>query len=219
MQGQLQVAYKETIQTSVDVEGKFIKQSGGRGQYGHVWLKLEPLARGAGYEFENKVAGGTVPREFIPAIEKGALEAITSGVLLGSPVVDIKVIVYDGSYHDVDSSEIAFKMATKMAFKTGMEKASPVLLEPIMQVEVDTPDDHMGDVIGDLSSRRGKILGMTAKGTAQIINAEVPLGEMFGYATDLRSMTKGRAGYTMEFKLYQEVPRNVQEALVEKKKK
>jgi elongation factor G len=219
VQGQLQVAYKETIQTSVDVEGKFIKQSGGRGQYGHVWLKLEPLARGAGYEFENNVTGGTVPREYIPAIEKGALEAVTSGVLLGSPVVDIKVIVYDGSYHDVDSSEIAFKMATKMAFKTGMEKASPVLLEPIMQVEVDTPDDHMGDVIGDLSSRRGKILGMTAKGTAQIINAEVPLGEMFGYATDLRSMTKGRAGYTMEFKLYQEVPRNVQDALVEKKKK
>lgn len=219
VQGQLQVAYKETIQKAVDVEGKFIKQSGGRGQYGHVWLKLEPLERGAGYVFENEVVGGTVPREYIPAIEKGALEAITSGVLLGSPVVDIKVIVYDGSYHDVDSSEIAFKMATKMAFKTGMEKASPVLLEPIMKVEVDTPDDHMGDVIGDLSSRRGKILGMTAKGTAQIINAEVPLGEMFGYATDLRSMTKGRAGYTMEFKLYQEVPRNVQEALVEKKKK
>jgi elongation factor G len=219
VQGQLQVAYKETIQIPADVEGKFIKQSGGRGQYGHVWLKLEPLARGAGYEFENKTVGGTVPREYIPAIEKGALEAITSGVLLGCPVVDIKVIVYDGSYHDVDSSEIAFKMATKMAFKSGMEKSSPVLLEPIMQVEVDTPDDHMGDVIGDLSSRRGKILGMTARGTTQIINAEVPLGEMFGYATDLRSMTKGRAGYTMEFKLYQEVPRNVQEALVEKKKK
>lgn len=219
MQGQLQVAYKETIQTSVDIEGKFIKQSGGRGQYGHVWLKLQPLERGAGYVFENEVVGGTVPREYIPAIEKGALEAITSGVLLGSPVVDIKVIVYDGSYHDVDSSEIAFKMATKMAFKIGMEKASPVLLEPIMKVEVETPDDHMGDVIGDLSSRRGKILGMTAKGTTQVINAEVPLGEMFGYATDLRSMTKGRAGYTMEFKLYQEVPRNVQEALVEKKKK
>ena len=219
VQGQLQVAYKETIQVPVDVEGKFIKQSGGRGQYGHVWLKLQPLERGAGYQFENEVVGGTVPREYIPAIEKGALEAITSGVLLGCPVVDIKVIVYDGSYHDVDSSEIAFKMATKMAFKSGMEKASPVLLEPIMKVEVDTPDDHMGDVIGDLSSRRGKILGMTAKGSAQIINAEVPLGEMFGYATDLRSMTKGRAGYTMEFKLYQEVPRNVQDALVEKKKK
>jgi len=219
VQGKLQVAYKETIQAPVDVEGKFIKQSGGRGQYGHVWLKLEPLDRGAGYLFENQVVGGTVPREYIPAIEKGALEAVTSGVLLGCPVVDIKIIVYDGSYHDVDSSEIAFKMATKMAFKSGMEKASPVLLEPIMKVEVDTPDDHMGDVIGDLSSRRGKILGMTAKGSAQIINAEVPLGEMFGYATDLRSMTKGRAGYTMEFKMYQEVPRNVQEALVEQKKK
>lgn len=219
VQGQLQVAYKETIQTAVDVEGKFIKQSGGRGQYGHVWIKLEPLARGAGYEFENQVVGGTVPREFIPAIEKGALEAITAGTLLGNPVVDIKVIVYDGSYHDVDSSEIAFKMATKMAFKSGMDKASPVLLEPIMKVEVETPDDHMGDVIGDLSSRRGKILGMTAKGKTQIINAEVPLGEMFGYATDLRSMTKGRAGYAMEFKLYQEVPRHVQESLVEKKNK
>lgn len=219
VQGQLQVAYKETIQTAVDVEGKFIKQSGGRGQYGHVWIKLEPLARGAGYEFENQVVGGTVPREFIPAIEKGALEAVTAGTLLGNPVVDIKVIVYDGSYHDVDSSEIAFKMATKMAFKSGMDKASPVLLEPIMKVEVETPDDHMGDVIGDLSSRRGKILGMTAKGKTQIINAEVPLGEMFGYATDLRSMTKGRAGYAMEFKLYQEVPRHVQESLVEKKNK
>ena len=219
VQGQLQVAYKETIQTAVDVEGKFIKQSGGRGQYGHVWIKLEPLERGAGYQFENQVVGGTVPREYIPAIEKGALEAITTGTLLGNPVVDIKVIVYDGSYHDVDSSEIAFKMATKMAFKSGMDKASPVLLEPIMKVEVETPDDHMGDVIGDLSSRRGKILGMTAKGKTQIINAEVPLGEMFGYATDLRSMTKGRAGYAMEFKLYQEVPRHVQEALVEKKNK
>ena len=219
VQGKLQVAYKETIQVPVDVEGKFIKQSGGKGQYGHVWLKIQPLERGAGYKFENKVVGGTIPREFIPAVEKGALEAVASGVLLGSPVVDVEIIVYDGSYHDVDSSEIAFKMATKMAFKSGMEKASPVLLEPIMKVEVDTPDDHMGDVIGDLSSRRGRILGMTAKGSAQIINAEVPLGEMFGYATDLRSMTKGRAGYTMEFKLYQEVPRNVQDALVEKNKK
>jgi len=219
LQGQLEVAYKETIQKPVDVEGKFVKQSGGRGQYGHVWLKLEPLERGAGYVFENKIQGGTVPREYLPGIEKGALEAITMGTIIGSPVVDIKVIVYDGSYHDVDSSEIAFKMATKMAFKTGMEKASPVLLEPIMKVEVETPEDHMGDVIGDLSSRRGKILGMTAKGSTQIINAEVPLGEMFGYATDLRSMTKGRAGYVMEFALYQEVPRNVQEALAEKKKK
>jgi len=219
VQGQLQVAYKETIQTAVDVEGKFIKQSGGRGQYGHVWIKLEPLERGAGYVFENAVTGGTVPREYIPAIEKGALEAVAAGTLLGNPVVDIKVIVYDGSYHDVDSSEIAFKMATKMAFKSGMDKASPVLLEPIMKVEVETPDDHMGDVIGDLSSRRGKILGMTAKGKTQIINAEVPLGEMFGYATDLRSMTKGRAGYAMEFKLYQEVPRHVQELLVENKNK
>jgi len=219
VQGQLEVAYKETIQTPVDVEGKFIKQSGGRGQYGHVWLKITPLERGAGYEFENKIVGGSVPREYLPGIEKGAAEAVVSGILLGSPVVDIKITVYDGSYHDVDSSEIAFKMATKMAFKSGMGQASPVLLEPIMKVEVDTPDEHMGDVIGDLSSRRGKILGMEAKGSSQTINAEVPLGGMFGYATDLRSMTKGRAGYAMEFKLYQEVPKNVQEALVEAKKK
>jgi elongation factor G len=218
-QGRLEVAYKETIQKAVKVEGKFIKQSGGRGQYGHVWLEMEPLERGAGYIFENKVVGGTVPREFIPAVEKGMNEALTSGILVGSPVVDMRVALLDGSYHDVDSSEIAFKMATKMAFKEGMSQASPVLLEPIMMVEVDTPDDYLGDVMGDLNSRRGRILGMDSKGTAQVVRAEVPLGEMFGYSTELRSMTKGRAGYSMEFECYREVPKNVQASIVEAKKK
>ncbi len=217
-QGKLQVAYKETIQKPVQVEGKFIKQSGGRGQYGHVWLKLEPLARGAGYEFKNEVVGGTIPREYIPAIEKGMDEALTSGILVGSPVVDCKVTVIDGSYHDVDSSEIAFKMATKMAFKEGMAQASPVLLEPIMKVEVSTPDEYMGDVMGDLNSRRGRILGMETKGSAQIVKAEVPLGNMFGYATILRSMTKGRASYAMEFECYREAPKSIQEDIVAAKK-
>ena len=217
-QGKLEVAYKETIQKPIDIEGKFIKQSGGRGQYGHVWLKMEPLERGSEYEFENKIVGGAIPREFIPAVEKGLSEAVVGGVLTGSPVVDVKVTLYDGSYHDVDSSEVAFKMAAKMAFRDGMSQASPVLLEPIMKVEVETPEDHMGDVMGDLSSRRGRILGMEAKGTTQVINAEVPLGEMFGYATDLRSMTKGRAGYTMEFECYRETSKNVQDAIVENKK-
>lgn len=217
-QGKLQVAYKETIQKPVEVEGKFIKQSGGRGQYGHVWLKIEPLDRGAGYEFKNEVVGGTIPREYIPAIEKGMNEALTSGILVGSPVVDCRVTVYDGSYHDVDSSEIAFKMATKMAFKEGMSQASPVLLEPIMKVEVNTPDEYMGDVMGDLNSRRGRILGMETKGAAQVIKSEVPLGNMFGYATELRSMTKGRASYSMEFECYREAPKSIQDEIVASKK-
>lgn len=218
-QGRLQVAYKETIQRNVDVEGKFIKQSGGRGQYGHVWIKMEPLERGTGYQFENAVVGGTIPKEYIPAVEKGMKEAIEEGVLTGSPVVDLKVIVYDGSYHDVDSSEIAFKMAAKMAFREGMAQASPVLLEPIMKVEVDTPDEYLGDVMGDLNSRRGRILGMESHGAAQTVSAEVPLAEMFGYATELRSLTKGRAGYSMEFECYREVAKSVQEAVVAAKKK
>lgn len=217
-QGKLQVAYKETIQKPVQVEGKFIKQSGGRGQYGHVWLKIEPLDRGAGYEFKNEVVGGTIPREYIPAVEKGMDEALTSGILVGSPVVDCRVTVIDGSYHDVDSSEIAFKMATKMAFKEGMAQASPVLLEPIMKVEVSTPDEYMGDVMGDLNSRRGRILGMETKGSAQIVKAEVPLGNMFGYATILRSMTKGRASYAMEFECYREAPKSIQDEIVASKK-
>ncbi len=217
VQGKLQVAYKETIQKPTDVEGKFIRQSGGRGQYGHVWLKLEPLERGKGFEFVNGVVGGSIPREFIPAVEKGLLEAITSGVLGGYPVVDMKATLTDGSYHDVDSSEMAFKIAASMAFKSGMSKASPVLLEPIMKVEVETPEEYMGDVMGGLSSKRGKIQGMEMRGGNQVINAEVPLGEMFGYATELRSMTKGRATYTMEFANYSEAPKNIEEAVVKNK--
>jgi elongation factor G len=217
VQGKLQVAYKETIQKTVDSEGKFIKQSGGKGQYGHVWLKIEPLERGKGFEFVNGVVGGSIPREFIPAIEKGLEEAITTGILGGYPVVDVRVTVYDGSYHDVDSSEMAFKIAASMAFKSGCAKASPVLLEPIMKVEVETPEEYMGDVMGALSSKRGKILGMEARSANQVISAEVPLGEMFGYATELRSMTKGRASYSMDFECYREVPKHVQDAVVEKK--
>lgn len=213
-QGKLQVAFKETIQKPVEAEGKFIRQSGGRGQYGHVWIKLEPLERGKGYEFENRIVGGTVPREYVPAIEKGFDEAKNTGVIGGFPVVDFKASVHDGSYHDVDSSELAFKIATQMAFKDAMSKADPVLLEPIMKVEVDTPDEYMGDVMGDLSSRRGRILGMESKGNNQLILAEVPLAEMFGYSTELRSMSKGRASYSMEFECYREVPKHTQEQIV-----
>lgn len=217
VQGKLQVAYKETIQKSVQAEGKYIKQSGGKGQYGHVWIKFEPLERGKGFEFVNGVVGGSVPREFVSPVQKGLEEAKGSGVLGGYPVVDVKATLYDGSYHDVDSSELAFKIAASLAFKSGMNQASPVLLEPIMKVTVETPEEYMGDVMGDLNSRRGRILGMEAQLDKQEINAEVPLGAMFGYATDLRSMTKGRAGYTMEFQCYREVPKNVQDAIVEKK--
>lgn len=217
VQGKLQVAYKETVQKATEAEGKYIKQTGGRGQYGHVWIKMEPLERGAGFIFENKIVGGTIPSEFIPGVEKGIREALTSGVLGGYQVVDLKVALFEGSYHDVDSSEIAFKVAASMAFKEAMRSASPVLLEPVMQVEVDTPEEYMGDVMGDLNARRGRIMGMEAKGSSQTILAEVPLAEMLGYATTLRSMTKGRAGYSMEFKCYKEVPQNVQKAVVEKK--
>lgn len=217
VQGAMEVAYKETIQKPVDIEGKYIKQSGGKGQYGHVWLKLEPQERGAGFAFENKVVGGTIPREFIPAIEKGLLEAKESGVIAGYPVVDIKASVYDGSYHDVDSSELAFKIAASMAFKTGMAQASPVLLEPVMKVEVVMPEEYMGDVMGDLNSRRGRILGMEGTTSAQEITAEVPLAEMLGYSTTLRSMTKGRGTYAMNFECYREVPKHVQDAVAKKK--
>jgi elongation factor G len=217
VQGKLQVAYKETIQKPIEVEGKYIKQSGGRGQYGHVWIKMEPLERGKGFEFENDITGGSIPREFIPGVEKGIEDAKNAGVIAGYPVVDFKASLYDGSYHDVDSSELAFTIAASMAFKSGMAKASPVLLEPIMKVEVEAPEDYLGDVMGDLNSRRGRILGIDAKHDKQMINAEVPLGEMFGYATTLRSMTKGRATYSMEFACYREVPKNVQEAIAEKK--
>lgn len=211
--GKAEVAYKETIQKFVEAEGKFIRQSGGRGQYGHVCLKLEPRERGAGFEFKNEIKGGSIPHEYIPGIEKGIREALSAGVLGSYPVVDISVAVYDGTYHDVDSSEMAFKIAASMAFKDGMRKASPVLLEPIMKVEVTTPEENMGDVMGDINSRRGRILGMTERKGTQAIAAEVPLGEMFGYSTTLRSMTKGRASYSMEFSVYREVPKSVQEAL------
>jgi elongation factor G len=216
--GKTQVAYKETIQNSVKVEGKFIRQSGGRGQYGHVWLELTPRGRGEGCTFENKIVGGTVPREYIPGIQKGVKESEQAGILGGYPVVDIETAVFDGSYHDVDSSEIAFKVAASMAFKDGMAKASPVLLEPIMKVEVVTPDEYMGDVMGDLNSRRGRITGMEARGGAQVVSAVVPLAAMFGYSTELRSMTKGRATYSMEFSVYKEVPKSVQDEVVSSNK-
>ncbi|MDP1760498.1 MAG: elongation factor G, partial [Candidatus Woesebacteria bacterium] len=215
--GAPQVAYREAIRKPAEVEGKFIKQSGGRGQYGHVWIKLEPNEAGKGFEFIDAIKGGTVPREFIPAVEKGLRETLPNGVLAGFPVVDVKVTLFDGSYHDVDSNENAFKMAASMAFKDGMRKASPVLLEPMMAVEVETPEDYMGDVMGDLNRRRGIIQGMEDMPTGKIVKVEVPLAEMFGYSTDLRSMSQGRATYSMEFKHYSEAPRNVAEAVINKK--
>lgn len=217
-QGKLHVAYKETVQIPREAEGKFIRQSGGRGQYGHVWLKIEPLPRGKGFEFVDKVVGGAIPKEFIPGVEKGVEESLTAGVIGGYPVVDCRVTLFDGSFHEVDSSEIAFKLAASMAFKAAMSQASPVLLEPIMKVVVETPEEYMGDVMGDLNSRRGRIMGMEAKGgVIQEISSEVPLGEMFGYVSSLRSMTKGRAGYSMEFECYREVPKNVLDVILEKK--
>jgi elongation factor G len=215
--GKPQVAYREAIKKSVEVEGKFIKQSGGRGQYGHVWLKVEPNGAGKGYEFVDAIKGGTVPREYIPAVDKGLQETLPNGVLAGFPVVDVKVTLFDGSYHDVDSNENAFKMAASMAFKDGMRKANPVLLEPMMAVEVETPENFVGNVIGDLSSRRGMIQGQEEVAGTMVIRAEVPLAEMFGYSTSLRSATQGRATYTMEFKHYAEAPKTVAEAVINKK--
>ena len=214
--GKPQVAYRETIRKSVEAEGKFVRQSGGRGQYGHCWLKLEPQEPGAGFTFENKIVGGVVPREYIQPIENGVKEAMENGVVAGYPMVDIKVTVFDGSYHDVDSSEMAFKIAGSMGFKAGAAKAQPALLEPYMKVEVIVPEDYMGDVIGDLNSRRGRIEGMEARAGAQSIRAFVPLAEMFGYATDLRSRTQGRGNYSMEFDHYEDVPKNIAEAIVAK---
>jgi elongation factor G len=214
--GKPQVAYRETFKKTLDSEGKFIKQSGGRGQYGHVWLKLEPQPAGKGYEFVDGIKGGRVPREFIPAVRKGVEEALQDGVLAGYPVVDVKTTLFDGSYHDVDSNENAFKMAAIFAFKDGMRAASPVLLEPIMAVEVETPPDFMGNVVGDLSSRRGVIQGMEDVIGVKVIKAEVPLGEMFGYSTALRSATQGRATYTMEFKHYAEAPKSIADAIINK---
>lgn len=215
--GAPQVAYREAIKKKVEVEGKFVKQSGGKGQYGHVWLIMEPNEPGKGFEFIDQIKGGTVPREFIPAVEKGLRETIPSGVLAGFPVVDVKVTLFDGSYHDVDSNENAFKMAASMGFKDGMRKADPVLLEPMMAVEVETPEDYMGDVMGDLSSRRGMIQGMEDMPSGKVIRAEVPLAEMFGYSTVVRSLSQGRASYSMEFKHYAEAPRNIAEAIINKK--
>jgi len=212
--GKPQVAYKETIRNSSKAEGKFIKQTGGRGQYGHVYIEIEPLEPGKGFEFENKVVGGTIPREYIPAVEKGIRESADRGILAGYPVVDIKARLYDGSYHDVDSSEMAFKIAGSMAFKEATKNAKPVLLEPVMSLEIVTPEEYMGDVIGDLNSRRGRIINIEKRGNVQVIKGQAPLAEMFGYATDLRSKTQGRATYTMQFSHYNEVPKGVSEGII-----
>ena len=213
--GRPQVAYREAIKKSVEVEGKFIKQTGGRGQYGHVWIKLEPLETGGGFEFEDKIKGGAIPKEYIPAVEKGIRETMKSGVLAGYPVVDIRATLFDGSFHDVDSSEQAFRMAASIAFREGMRKAAAVLMEPMMKVEVETPEEKMGDVMGDLNSRRGMIQGMAdIVAGSKAVNADVPLAEMFGYSTQLRSLTQGRATYYMEFKRYAEVPQNVAAGIV-----
>ena len=214
--GAPQVSYRETIRKSVEQEGKFVRQSGGRGQYGHVYLRIEPQESGAGYEFVNKSVGGAVPRDYIPAVDKGVLEQMKNGVIAGYPMVDVKVSLYDGSYHDVDSNEMAFKIAGSMCFREGAARARPVLLEPIMKVEVETPEDYMGDVMGDLNSRRGMVQGMDDSPSGKQIRAEVPLSEMFGYATDLRSATQGRATYSMEFAKYNEVPASIAEAIIKK---
>ncbi len=214
--GAPQVAYRETMRKPVEAEGKFVRQSGGRGQYGHVWLKLEPLEPGGQFEFENAIVGGVVPKDYIPAVTKGVEEAMNNGVLAGYPVVDVKVTLFDGSYHDVDSNENAFKIAASMAFKDGFMRADPVLLEPIMKVEVTTPEEYMGDVIGDLNRRRGLVQGMEDSPAGKLISAEVPLAEMFGYATTLRSMSQGRATYSMEFEKYAEAPSSVAEEVIKK---
>jgi elongation factor G len=217
--GTPQVAYRETIKKEASAEGKYIKQSGGRGQYGHCWLKVEPNEEGKGFEFIDEVKGGSIPREFIAPIGKGVREAMDKGVIAGYPMVDIKATVYDGSYHEVDSSEAAFKIAGSMAFQEATRKASPILLEPVMKVNVTTPENFMGDVIGDLNSKRGQIEEMGDRGQVKLITAKVPLSEMFGYATSLRSMTQGRASYSMEFLHYSEVPNNVALEIVSGKSK
>jgi elongation factor G len=214
--GKPQVAYRETIRNTVQTEGKFIKQSGGRGKYGHVWIELGPNEPGKGYEFINGIVGGTVPKEYITPVSVGIQEAMRNGVIAGFPVVDIKAKLYDGSYHDVDSDELSFKVAGSIAFKEGAKKAKPILLEPLMEVEVVTPEEYLGDVMGDINSRRGKIEGFSARKDAQVIKAIVPLSEMFGYATILRSMTQGRAIYTMQFAHYQEVPKSIADEIAEK---
>jgi elongation factor G len=214
--GKPQVAYRETIRKAVQAEGKFVRQSGGRGQYGHVRIKLEPMEKGGGYEFVNAIVGGVIPKEYINSINKGIEESMLNGVIAGYPMVDCKATVYDGSYHEVDSSEMAFKIAGSMAFKNAAAIASPVLLEPIMKVEVVTPEDYMGDVMGDLNRRRGILQGMEDSPSGKLINAHVPLSEMFGYSTDLRSQSQGRATYTMEFDHYAEAPNSVSEEIIKK---
>jgi elongation factor G len=216
--GAPQVAYRESITKMVEAEGKFVRQSGGKGQYGHVWLRIEPQEQGAGYAFENAVVGGSVPKEYISSVDKGIQEQMKSGVIAGYPVEDVKVTLYDGSYHDVDSSEMAFKVAGSMGFRNGALEADPVLLEPMMNIEVVTPEEYMGDVMGDLNRRRGLVGGMDDAANGKVIKAEVPLAEMFGYATDLRSATQGRATYSMEFAKYSEIPSNVAQAIVNKTK-
>ena len=208
------MAYRETIRRAAKAEGRYIRQTGGRGQYGHVILEIEPLPRGTGIEFVDKITGGRIPREFIPAVQSGVRQAADGGVLAGYPMVDVRATLVDGSYHEVDSSEMAFKIAGSMAFKSAVEHASPVLLEPVMKVEAVTPESYMGDVIGDLNARRGRIVAMEQRGSSRIVQAEVPLSEMFGYATALRSNTQGRATYTMEFSHYEEVPTSIAETLV-----
>jgi elongation factor G len=214
--GAPQVSYRETIRSTIEQEGKFVRQSGGRGQYGHVYLKIEPQQAGAGFEFVNAIVGGVIPKEYIGSVEKGVEEQMQNGVIAGFPVVDVKVTLYDGSYHDVDSNEMAFKIAGSMCFKEGAAKAKPVLLEPIMKVEVVTPEEYMGDVMGDINSRRGMVQGMEDSTSGKQIKAEVPLSQMFGYATDLRSATQGRATYSMEFVKYNEVPASIAEAIIQK---
>jgi elongation factor G len=216
--GKPQVAYRETITKKVNAEGKFVKQSGGRGKYGHVLIEMEPNEPGKGYEFVNNIVGGAIPKEYIPAVSKGIEDAMKNGVIAGYPLVDIKVTLYDGSYHEVDSDELSFRVAGSMALKDGARKADPVLLEPIMQIEVITPEEYLGDVMGDLNSRRGKIEGFTARRDAQVIRAHAPLSEMFGYATRLRSMTQGRAIYTMQFSHYSQVPQSVADEIVKSSK-
>jgi elongation factor G len=213
--GRPQVSYRETIRlASTDIHGKFVRQTGGRGQYGHVVLNIEPTEAGVGFLFEDKIRGGSIPREYISSVEQGVKDALQTGIVAGFPVIDLKVELVDGSYHDVDSSEMAFKIAGSMAIKEGVKRSKPVLLEPVMDVEIVTPSDYMGDLIGDLSSRRGRVGGMTDRGDAQVIGASVPLGEMFGYSTTLRSLSQGRAVYTMQFSHYEEVPQTKAEEIV-----
>jgi elongation factor G len=215
--GKPQVAYRETIRKLIESEGKYIRQSGGRGQYGHVWLKLEPLERGQKFEFVNKIKSGVIPQEYIPAVEKGVKEAMDKGILAGYPMTDVRVTLYDGSYHEVDSSDFAFKIAGSMAFQEGAKKADPVLLEPIMKIEVIIPERFLGDIIGDLNSKRGKIEKIGERAMMKVIDVQVPLAEMFGYATNVRSMTEGRGTFNMEFSHYAEVPRHITEQIIDKK--